>query len=39
MNLIEKIFNAFEVLNKTHENVEKLMEFVELWQQNGKSLI
>jgi len=27
MNLGENIFNAFEVVNKTHENVEKLMEF------------
>ena len=27
MNLGENIFNAFEVVNKTHENVEKLIEF------------
>lgn len=27
MNLGENIFNAFEVVNKTHENVKKLMEF------------
>lgn len=27
MNLGENIFNAFEVVNKTHENVNKLMEF------------
>lgn len=27
MNLCENIFNAFEVVNKTHENVEKLIEF------------
>lgn len=27
MNLSENIFNAFEVVNKTHENVEKLIEF------------
>lgn len=27
MNLGENIYNAFEVVNKTHENVEKLIEF------------
>ncbi len=27
MNLGENIHNAFEVVNKTHENVEKLIEF------------
>lgn len=27
MNLGENIFNAFEVVNKTHENVNKLIEF------------
>lgn len=27
MNLGENIFNAFDVVNKTHENVEKLIEF------------
>lgn len=30
MNLGENIFNAFEVVNKTHENVEKLIEFCRL---------
>lgn len=27
MNLGENIFNAFEIVNRTHENVEKLIEF------------
>lgn len=27
MNLDDNIFNAFEVVNKTHENVEKLMNY------------
>lgn len=27
MNLGENIFNAFEVVNKTHENVQKLIDF------------
>ncbi len=27
MNLGENIHNAFEIVNKTHENVEKLIEF------------
>lgn len=30
MNLGENIFNAFEVVNKTHENVEKLIEFCKI---------
>lgn len=30
MNLGENIFHAFEVVNKTHENVEKLMEFCKI---------
>lgn len=30
MNLGENIFNAFEVVNKTHENVEKLIKFCKI---------
>ncbi len=27
MNLNDNIFNAFEVVNKTHENVDKLINY------------
>lgn len=36
MNLSENIFNAFDVVNKTHENVEKLIGFCRIMTEERK---
>lgn len=39
MNLGENIFNAFQVVNKTHENVEKLIEFCKIMTTERKEFV